>query len=201
VVTGGKGTATGNGTIPTPTHQQFNPVDPAGSVTMITPAPIQGFPLYKIGDHVTFAWNYTNLQANPTAVDVLVSCSSASNTWTVTTNMTFETTGHVTWDTGGYQATAVQDPLLSDQYTLLIFDAESSVSATAEAGYLAPYSGLTFGMYFPKKYTPLADGWTCATCSGAVSDMERRALGVVVVMAVVTTLSFTWFVTGFGVFL
>jgi hypothetical protein len=170
-------------------------VDPAGNVVMVTPAITMGSQLYKIGDYVTWGWNYTNLQGPPTAIDVLVSCSKASNTWTLTQNMTFATEASYTWDTNAYQQTAIQSPLLTEEYTLLIYDAESSVSATAEAGYLAPYSGFRFGLYVPKPYTPLGE-WKCVTCSAGVSDMDRRALGAALIMSVVTVLSFTWFVTG-----
>lgn len=178
------------------THTEYDAQDPAGSVVMITPAATSGTQLYKIGDYVTWGWNYTNVQGNPTAIDVLVSCSKATNTWTLTQNMTFATEGAFTWDTGSYQQTAVASPLLTEQYTLLIYDAESSVSATAEAGYLSPFSGFVFGLYTPRPYTPLAEGWKCATCSAALSDNEKRALGFAFTMAAITVASFTWFVTG-----
>lgn len=190
------GTAKGNSTSK-PTHTVYNDEDPAGSVVMITPAATLGTQLYKIGDFVTWAWNYTNLQGPPTAIDVLVSCSTASNTWTLTQNMTFATEGAFTWDTGAYQHTAVASPLLTEEYTLIIFDADSSISATAEAGYLAAFDGFVFGMYTPQPYTPLSD-WQCATCSAAVSDMDKRALGFALTMSIITVLSFTWFVTGIG---
>lgn len=111
--------------------------------------------------------------------------------------MTFNTKGAYMWDTGEYQATAVSDPLIVEQYTLIIVDADSSVSATAEAGYLAPYSGFKFGLYTARPYSDL-DDWQCATCSAALGAMERRAVGAAVAMSVVTVLSFTWFVAGFG---
>lgn len=176
----------------------YNEQDPAGSVVMVTPAITMGSQLYKIKDYVTFGWNYTNLQGTPTAIDVLAACSKASNTWTLTQNMTFETAGSFTWDTGAYQATAVQSPLLTEEYTLIIYDAESSVSATAEAGYLAPFTGFKFGLYLPKPYQPLGE-WKCSTCSAGVSATDRRALGAALAMSVLTVLSFTWFVTGLGV--
>lgn len=202
--TGGMATATGSkgnsSTTGGASHTMYNPQDPAGSVVMLTPAPSLGTQLYKIGDYVTWGWNYTNLQGTPTAVDVLVSCAAVTNTWTLTQNMTFATKGAYTWDTNSYRQTAVGNPLLTELYTLIIYDADSSISATAEAGYLAPFSGHTFGLYYSKEYTPLGE-WQCGTCSGAVSDMEKRALGVAAAMSVVTVLSFTWFVTGFGAFI
>ncbi len=163
---------------------------------MITPAATAAMQLYKIGDFVTWGWNYTNLQATPTAIDLLASCSFASRTFTLTQNMTFQTHGSYTWDTGAFQSDNVASPLLTEEYTLILYDAESSVSATAEAGYLGTFEGFTFGLYATQSYTPLADGWTCATCSGAMSDMEKRAVGFALTMSIITVLSFTWFVTG-----
>jgi len=106
-------------------------------------------------------------------------------------------TGEVVWDTNDYpeQTTA---PLLTAIYTMYIFDADSSISAEASAGHLSVFD-YAFGMYTKQAYTPLASGWTCATCSGALSPDERRYMGFVAAMAGITVLSFTWFVTGLGV--
>jgi hypothetical protein len=163
---------------------------------MVTPAATLGSQLYKIGDNITWAWNYTNLLAPPTAIDVLVTISS-TQVWTLTQNMTFSTDGAFTWDTHDYAATAVGTPLLTDLYTLVIYDAQSAVTAQGEAGYLAPYEGFQFGMYQTQTYTPLPQ-WVCATCNAAISDTERRVLGFALTMSIITVLSFTWFVTGLG---
>jgi hypothetical protein len=167
---------------------------------MITPAVISGEQYFKIGDYVTFAWNYTSVLADPTYINVLATCTQNQQLYTIAANQTYAVNGTqaVTWDTGSYQATAVGDPLLTETYTLIILDAESSITAQAQAGYLAVYDQYTFGMYTPQPYTPLNE-FQCATCSAALSDMERRALGVVIGMSVITVLSFTWFVGGTGV--
>jgi len=166
---------------------------------MIEPALISGAQYYKIGDFVTFAWNYTSLLATPTAINVMATCTVNQQLYTLAANQTIgNATGAVTWDTGAYQSTALSDPLLTETYTLIIYDADSSISATAQAGYLAVYDQYTFGMYTPQAYTPLGE-FQCATCSGALSDMERRALGMVLGMSLITVLSFTWFVGGLGV--
>jgi hypothetical protein len=120
---------------------------------MITPAVISGPQYYKVGDHVTFAWNYTNLQATPTAIDILASCSSNGATYTLALNQSVEETGRIVWDTGKFQKTATV-PLLTASYTLLVYDADSSVSAAARPGYLGTYSQFIFGMYTPQSYTP-----------------------------------------------
>ncbi|KAI1006996.1 hypothetical protein K3495_g1223 [Podosphaera aphanis] len=172
---------------------------PAGGIAMITPAVSLGQQFFKIGDFVTFAWNYTSLEAAPTAVNVMATCTANKQLYTIQMNQTVaNSTGGVVWDTGSYQATAVQDPLLTQTYTLIIYDADSSISATAQPGYLAVYSQYTFGMYSPQPYTPLGD-FRCATCSGGLSDIERQALGMVLGMGLITVMSFTWFVRGFGV--
>jgi len=165
---------------------------------MITPAVISGAQYFKIGDYVTFGWNYTSLLATPTAINVMATCTENDQLYTIAMNQTVQSTGAVTWDTGAYQSTALSDPLLTETYTLIIYDAASSISATAEAGYLAVYDQYTFGMYMPQTYVPLNE-FICATCSGALSDIERRALGFVLGMGVITVLSFTWFVGGLGV--
>ncbi|KAI1374594.1 hypothetical protein F4677DRAFT_425525 [Hypoxylon crocopeplum] len=195
-------TTTGNSTTKATTHSTFDVLDGAGGVAMITPATTAGTTLYRIGDPtpITWVWNYTSLQGTPSAVDVLVSCSTASATWTLTQNMTFEPTATFTWDTEKYSESAVVSPLLVAQYTLLIHDSDSSVDATAEAGYLAPFDGFQFGLYTSRPYQDLGE-WKCATCSGALGDVDRQALGFAISMSIITVLSFTWYVTGFAALL
>ncbi|KAK4106760.1 hypothetical protein N658DRAFT_29544 [Parathielavia hyrcaniae] len=179
----------------------FNAQDPAGGVVMITPAITAGTQLYKIGDFVTWGWNYTNLQADPTAIDIYVRCSKVPQPWTLTQNMTFAQPGSYTWDTDAFASSHIADPLLTEQYTLVIADADGGISATPEPGYLAPYSGFYFGMYERQPYTNSDEGWQCASCSAAApSGLDQKAVGVAVVMSAVTVLSFTWFVAGVGAF-
>ncbi|KAF5879228.1 uncharacterized protein Bfra_006434 [Botrytis fragariae] len=176
----------------------YNATYPAGGITLLTPA-AASTEYYKIGDYITFVWNYTSLEATPTAVNIMATCKANAQLYTIATNQTVShSTQAVTWDTGSYQSTAVGNPLLTETYTLIIYDAESSISATSEPGYLSVYDTYAFGMYTPQPYTPLSD-WVCATCSGALSDMERKALKLMFGMGVITVLSFTWFVTGLGV--
>jgi len=167
---------------------------------MISPAIASGAQYYKIGDLVTFAWNYTSLLATPTAVNILATCTANNALYTLAANQTVtgNATGVVTWDTGAYQSTALSAPLLTETYTLIIYDAASSISATPKAGFLATFEQYTFGMYVPQAYTPLGE-YICVTCSGALSDMERRTLGMVFGISVITVLSFTWFVGGTGI--
>ncbi|TGO91382.1 hypothetical protein BPOR_0029g00050 [Botrytis porri] len=176
----------------------YNATYPAGGISLLTPA-ATSTAYFKIGDYITFAWNYTSLEATPTAVNIMATCKANAQLYTIATNQTVSNSRQaVTWDTGAYQSTAVGNPLLTETYTLIIYDAASSISATAQPGYLSVYDTYAFGMYTPQPYTPLSD-WVCATCSGALSDMERRALKLMFGMGVITVLSFTWFVTGLGV--
>ncbi|RFU33920.1 hypothetical protein B7463_g2444, partial [Scytalidium lignicola] len=200
----GKGTSTvkptGHTTNSTaPHHTLFDPTNPAGGISLISPAITDGQQFYKIGDFVTFKFNMTSVLATPTALDIMATCTVNKQLYTLAVNQTVHNaTGAVTWDTSAYQKTAASAPLLNEFYTLIIYDAASSISAAPEAGYLAPYDQYIFGMYSPQAYTPLAE-FQCATCSGALGDMERRALGMVLGMGVITVLSFTWFVTGLGI--
>ena len=119
---------------------------------MITPSAIAVAQYYKIGDHVTFAWNYTSLSVTPSAIDVLVSCSANSATYTITNNASVDATGRVVWDTAP-DATGTA-PLLTEKYTLIVHDAAKDISSTPESGYLGTYNQFTFGMYVPQAYTP-----------------------------------------------
>lgn len=118
---------------------------------MLTPAPTQTT-YYKIGDTVTFAWNYTSLEVTPSKVDVLVSCSANSATYTLSSNATFEKTGEILWDTKPDETGTA--PLLTETYTLIVHDAAKPVTAQAQAGHLGSYQQFFFGMYVPQSYTP-----------------------------------------------
>ncbi|POR37124.1 Uncharacterized protein TPAR_02633 [Tolypocladium paradoxum] len=196
----GTGKATGanaNNSTNKPTHTQFAPDSPAGGVQILTPATnAEPTVLYKIKDQVTWGWNYTSLQGTPTAIDVLVSCSSASATWTLTSNMTFATSVNYVWDTKK-QAEDPEAPLLTEMYTLIVKDSDSAITAAPEPGYLGVYSGFKFGLYTAQPYTPYPD-WTCPGCSDASSLFSHQALGLAVTMSIVTFFSFTWFVAGLG---
>ncbi|PSK55915.1 Mitochondrial genome maintenance protein mgm101 [Elsinoe australis] len=186
----------GSGTNTKPTQTTFDPRLPAGGVAMITPNSRSAASYYKIGDFVTFAWNYTSLSVTPSAIDILASCSKNQQTYTLALNQTVgNATGAITWDTGNYQATATV-PLLTETYTLIIHDAQKDVTDTPRAGYLGTYNQFTFGMYSPQPYTPLAS-YVCVTCSGAMTAMEKQSMSVIAIFATMAVLGATWF-TGLG---
>lgn len=175
----------------------FDPLLPAGGISMITPNVMAGPQYYRIvstpgQEYITFKWNYTSLSATPSAVDVLASCSQNSATYTIAANASITgPTQEITWDVGKYQATATQ-PLLMATYTLIVLDAQAEITAAPRSGYLGTSSGFYFGMYIPQKYEGIKD-YVCATCSGAVSSMTRHTVGFMVGMAGLTVLSFGWF--------
>lgn len=197
---GGKGSSSTSNKPTTAQPTSYDPRIPAGGVSMLTPAPISGAQYYKIGDHVTFAWNYTSLLGTPASINVVATCSANNQLYTLAANQTITNgTQAVVWDTNAYQSENPTVQLVMETYTLIIYDAAGSISAPARAGYLAPYNQFTFGMYKPQPYQDLNDGFQCATCSGALSEMERRALGFMLGMSALTVLSFTWFVRGIDV--
>jgi hypothetical protein len=164
---------------------------------MVSPAVIQGSQYYKVGDYVTFQWNYTSLSVTPSAIDILASCSLNSATYTIAANMSVEETGSVVWDTGN--TATLTNPYPVATYTLIIQDAAKDFTDAPSAGYLAAYDQYSFGMYTGQPYVPL-NAFRCATCNGALSIHERQAIGVLAVTSLVTILSFTWFANGFGLF-
>ena len=136
------------------TTQSVNPVLPAGGVNMLTPSALAQTTYYKIGDDVSFAWNYTSLSITPSKINVLVSCSANSATYTLKSNASFEKTASVVWDTvPDITGTA---PLLTETYTLVIYDAQKAITDIPSAGKLGVSDDFTFGMYIPQKYTPLS---------------------------------------------
>ncbi|OAR01807.1 hypothetical protein LLEC1_00677 [Akanthomyces lecanii] len=184
----------------TPTHTTFAQDAPLGGVSMIVPANTAlGTALYRISDYVTFSWNYTSLQGTPTAVDVLASCSAARATWTLTGNMTFATSVEYVWDTTD-QANDANQPLLTEQYSLIIKDSDISFNDRPEPGYLGTNPALTFGLYAGKPYQNLST-WTCPGChtSAASSTIDGQAIKFAATMSVATILGFTWFVAGLGI--
>ncbi|KAB8237245.1 hypothetical protein ETB97_008817 [Aspergillus alliaceus] len=174
-----------------------DPRDPVGGISMLTPSN-GATSYYKIGDYVTFQWKYTSLQVTPSAVNVVASCRKNSETYTLSSNMSVSETGKVVWDTGKYQSNATV-PLLTATYTLYVYDVNATLGDTASAGHLGSQIGYNFGMYTPQAYTPL-DHYICATCNSALTSTERNAIKFAVGMAAITVASFTWFVSGTGVF-
>ncbi|KAI9815924.1 MAG: hypothetical protein M1826_001917 [Phylliscum demangeonii] len=198
---GGSGTGTGTGTAAASSSPSksiaIDPRLPAGGVQLITPAPLAVPQYYKIGDKLTFGWNYTSLSVTPSAIDIMASCSLNNNLYTIALNQSLQPSQAVTWDTGAEATASV--PLAMASYTLVIYDATKGVSGTPSPGYLATFNQFQFAMYAPKQYTPASD-YRCASCSGAVMGvaLDAHALGFMLAMFGITVVSFTTFVVGAG---
>lgn len=169
---------------------------PPGGISMISPN-VYTTSYYKIGDYVTFAWNYTSLSVTPTAIDILATCSANQATYTLALNQSVISnsnsnssnnnvggqTGAVTWDTGAYQKTG-SPALLVATYTLIIYDAAKDPTSAPSSGYLTTYNTFKFAMYDKGDYNggqgqvPVS----CVTCSGAAG--LERAMAVVMVVAI-----------------
>lgn len=199
----GSGTKTSSSSKNTKTNKtSYDPKLPVGAITMLQPPATAAFPIYKIGDYITFGFNYTNVLATPTALNVLASCDRNKETYTIAVNATIKAgqTGQVVWDTNGYATNTSPLPLVEATYTVIIYDAEGSANdASNRPGYLAPYTGTKFGIYEKKDYGDDIGPIQCATCSGALSSIERSALTFVFGMGLATVLGFTWFVNGLDV--
>jgi hypothetical protein len=196
-----------------PKATSFDPRLPAGGLTMVTPNALAGDQYYKVGENVTFAWNYTSLSVTPSAIDVLVSCAVNQATYTVAVNVSAEQT-KVVWDTKN--TPSGQAPFLTEKYTLLIYDAESSVTAAPRPGYLGVFNQLTFGMYIPQPYVEWDSEYTfpasssnvtndpaefqCANCvkNGALSNSEKMTLKVLLFTSGTTVASLVYFAHNFG---
>jgi hypothetical protein len=162
---------------------------------MVTPNALAGSQYYKVGDWITFAWNYTSLSVTPTAIDVLASCTANQATYTIAVNMSATET-EVLWNTR--ETPDGQAPFLTENYKLLIYDSSLSATAPPRAGYLGAFSGFTFGMYLPQPYVSLQDGWSCPNCNAAFSNLERMTLTTMFFTCGTTIGSLLYFTYQFG---
>lgn len=121
---------------------------------MITPAATAVDQIYKIGDNIEFAWNYTSLLVPPKNVDIYVSCKSNQATYPIATNARFEPTGRVVWNTSAEKDGP--NALFTETYTLVIHDAAVDITDPAQPGHLQAFQQFYFGMYIPRPYTPFA---------------------------------------------
>jgi hypothetical protein len=196
-ITGGRGNSTRTSSASSKSTL-VDPRLPAGGVSIISPAPTAGASqYYKVGNTITFEWNYTSLSNTPSAIDVFATCSLNQATYTIASNMSVEETGKVEWDTGDQEQYTDGFPVAT--YTLYIHDASRDPTQVAAAGDLAAYNQLRFGIYTGQPYTPLND-FKCSTCNAALSLHEQQALGVLGVTIAVTVLSFTVFANNAGLF-
>ncbi|KAH7924501.1 hypothetical protein BV22DRAFT_1129800 [Leucogyrophana mollusca] len=165
-----------------------------GMIT-ITQPPMQSTSYYKIaqGEYITFAWNFTGLYVTPTSLTVSAVCQNG-NTYAVgpTNGIIPGDSSSVVWYPYGYQQANPSAPLDPASYTLHIWG-DDGPSAAAEPGYLEPNSNLIFALYTPQAYTPLASGWQCAGCSGALSQFTAHPAltGVLATLVIMFLSGFT----------
>ncbi|KFY28016.1 hypothetical protein V493_03150 [Pseudogymnoascus sp. VKM F-4281 (FW-2241)] len=177
----------------------YDPRLPVGGITVLSPKSTSGLPIFKIGDKATFGFNFTDLLATPTALNIMATCTLREAMYTIAMNQTINmtaTTQQAVWDSNGYENST---PLVVATYTLIIYDSDGSESDVPEAGYLAPFKNYAFGMYNGQDYSDDPGGVPCISCSGAFGSLERNALGFMFGMSIITVLTFTWFVNGLNV--
>lgn len=119
------------------TLSAIDPRDPPGGVSMITPAATDGMTFVKVGNYVTFKWNYTRLDLPkdlqgdivltwlrsllraPSYIDVIATNTVNSQTYTIASNQTWQSTQAITWDTGSWTQTT-DLPFVIATYTLMV---------------------------------------------------------------------------------
>lgn len=168
------------------TRKAYDARYPAGGITILEPKPTAAVtPLYKIGEEVSFKFSMTSCSSYPTAVNVLATCTQNNALYTISANSSFSEgkDKDVVWDTAQYGNT---QPMLTAEYTLIIYDADGNLEDIGESGYLAPfgnsrYPGYKFNLYEKRPYDDEpGEGIKCATCSeGAIERVAKwMALGM-----------------------
>ncbi|KAN0100170.1 hypothetical protein V8E55_000154 [Tylopilus felleus] len=159
---------------------------------VFTQPPLQSTSYYKIApsNPITFGWNFSYLAITPTSLTVSAACQNG-DTYPVGNATIPGNAQSIVWDTYAYQTAHPNLPLVQAEYTLLIFG-PGGPSAVATPGYLAPNSELQFALYTPQGYTPLASGWSCGGCGGALEQFKAHPAS----LALVTTLLVV-FLSGF----
>lgn len=167
-----------------------------GRVVMTKPAAFD-IPLFRIGTNVTLGWNYTGLLATPTAVDVILTQTTAHARWTLTANMTFTSAVNYVWDTT-VQGSDKSAPLLESDYQLIVKDSDVALDQQPKPGYLRADQIFKLMLYRAQPYVSLPD-YPCSGCSSAASSMYGGAAGLALTMTVLGVTTFTMFVTSAGI--
>lgn len=146
----------------TSTKTRIAVTDPAGGISMIEPKATEPL-IYKFGETITFKWNMTSVKASPTAINVEAYNTANKHYYTIAANLSAQATS-AEWDTE--KDREGEFPLMEERYTLIIYDAKDGRTATPKAGYLAPWSQLSFGLYKPRGAVSNKD-FQCIGCSSA----------------------------------
>ncbi|KAG7092045.1 hypothetical protein E1B28_008426 [Marasmius oreades] len=150
---------------------------PAGQISFTQP-PQFSTSFFKIAPSqpITFAWNATGILATPTSLTVEAVGTDGY------THLVGPSDGRipggatsVVWDVYSYRQTHQETPLGVGLFTLRVHD-DRGMNAPIRAGYLTPNQNLKFALYTPQSYTPLASGWSCNACNGALSNTVGNPL-------------------------
>ncbi|KAJ7096668.1 hypothetical protein B0H15DRAFT_946137 [Mycena belliarum] len=161
--------------------------NPAGGAT-ITQPPQTATSYYKIAQNqiITFGWNLTSVIATPTSITISAACANG-NTYAVGADPDGKVPGtatQVVWDVFSYQQAHQNTPLAPGTCTLRMWD-DRGPTATARAGFMSPNTALAFALYTPQAYTPIASGWSCTGCSGALRNTPPALAGLFITLLVV----------------
>ncbi|KAJ3931997.1 MAG: hypothetical protein NXY57DRAFT_1004862 [Lentinula lateritia] len=162
---------------------------PAGLLSMTQP-PQASTSFFKIasGEVVTFAWSFSGVLATPTSLTVN---AVGANSFTYSLTSLPGTASSYIWTPYDYQQSHLATPLAQTTYSLQIFD-DRGLGATTRPGYLSPNTALTFALYTPQPYTPLAS-WDCTVCSGSNSSFTAHPAYVALIATFLVM-----FLSGFG---
>ncbi|GAW04004.1 hypothetical protein LENED_005766 [Lentinula edodes] len=151
----------------------------------MTQPPQASTSFFKIasGEVVTFAWSFSGVLATPTSLTVN---AVGANSFTYSLTSLPGTASSYIWTPYDYQQSHLATPLAQTTYTLEIFD-ERGLGATIRPGYLSPNTALTFALYTPQPYTPLA------MCSGSNSSFTAHPAYVALIATFLVM-----FLSGFG---
>ncbi|WWD19897.1 hypothetical protein CI109_104366 [Kwoniella shandongensis] len=167
----------------------------AGGLTVTQPPSTASASYYKIAKDswITFGWNLTSLYVTPTSLTVVASCSANGNVYPVgptasPSNVIPGNSTSIVWNPWEWEQIPGQTPFAEATYVLKIVD-ERGQGAPVKGGYFSPYSGTNFMIYRPGEYKSIADGWSCATCSDALSTLAQPAHFMVLTTLLITILS------------
>ncbi|KAJ3799274.1 hypothetical protein GGU11DRAFT_777618 [Lentinula aff. detonsa] len=162
---------------------------PAGLLSMTQP-PQASTSFFKIasGEVVTFAWSFSGVLATPTSLTVN---AVGANSFTYSLTSLPGTASSYIWTPYDYQQSHLATPLAQTTYSLQIFD-ERGLGATTRPGYLSPNTALTFALYTPQPYTPLAS-WDCTVCSGSNTSYTAHPASIALIATFLVM-----FLSGFG---
>ncbi|KAK0529696.1 hypothetical protein OC834_003584 [Tilletia horrida] len=174
----------------------------AGGITITRPDQTAPASYYKLASNaqVTFGWNFTSVIATPSTLHIQAYCPANSVTYTLSPQTGIPGNSfNFTWDPYAYSISAAASnlpQLIEATYRLQVFDERGLDAPANVGGRMAPNSKVSFALYIPKSYTPLANGWVCAGCSAA-THLQALSPLITIVLAMLTCMLFGgWSVVG-----